>query len=166
MNRVSGAILDGTATLNVIYDEAGNIRYKSDVGSYSYANASRRHLTTSAGAETFTYDANGNLASRGGLAQQWASFNLPTIVRKAGYQAQFAYGPDHERWRQVASYSNGTETTHYVGGLLEKESTHLDGLYLLAPLRANAGRLDGRHLTQLRRQDAHDVRASGPSRQQ
>jgi RHS repeat-associated protein len=128
LNRVSGATLDGTATLNVIYDEAGNIRYKSDVGSYSYANASRRHLTTSAGAESFTYDANGNLASRGGLAQQWASFNLPTLVRKAGYQAQFAYGPDHERWRQVASYPNGTETTHYVGGLLEKESTTSTGV--------------------------------------
>jgi RHS repeat-associated protein len=49
-------------------------------------------------------------------------------VRKAGYQAQFAYGPDHERWQQVATYSNGTETTHYVGGLLEKESTSSTGL--------------------------------------
>ena len=38
------------------------------------------------------------------------------------YLSQFSYGPDHERWKQVASYSNGSETTHYIGGLLEKES--------------------------------------------
>ncbi len=41
---------------------------------------------------------------------------------------RFAYGPDRERWRQVATYQNGTETTHYVGSLLEKESTTSTGL--------------------------------------
>ena len=49
-------------------------------------------------------------------------------MAKGGYQSQFAYGPDHQRWRQVASYQNGTETTHYVGGMLEKEHTTSTGL--------------------------------------
>jgi RHS repeat-associated protein len=49
-------------------------------------------------------------------------------LRKPGYQAQIAYGPDRERWRQVASYQNGTETTHYAGSLLEKESTTSTGV--------------------------------------
>jgi RHS repeat-associated protein len=40
-----------------------------------------------------------------------------------GYSAQFAYAPDRSRWRQVSSYAGGTETTLYVGGLLEKLTT-------------------------------------------
>ena len=62
-----------------------------------------------------------------GSQQLWASFNLPTSVQRLGYQSQFAYGPDHQRWRQVATYQNGIETTHYVGGLLEKEATTSTG---------------------------------------
>ncbi|HET7204894.1 MAG TPA: FG-GAP-like repeat-containing protein, partial [Steroidobacteraceae bacterium] len=127
MDRLTGTTLDGVPALSVAYDAAGNIRHRSDVGGYSYANASRPHQATAAGAETLVYDANGNVAARNGIAQQWASFNLPTLVRKSGYQSQFAYGPDHQRWRQVATYPNGTETTHYVGGLLEKESTTSTG---------------------------------------
>ena len=110
------------------YDASGNILQKSDIGNYVYGNASRPHAVMAAGSETFTYDRNGNLATRNGLGQSWASFNLPTTLRKPGYQSQFVYGPDRERWRQVATYQNGTETTHYVGSLLEKESTTSTGL--------------------------------------
>jgi RHS repeat-associated protein len=127
LDRVTGSSLNGAWTLTVGYDAAGNLTQKSDVGSYTYGNAARPHAVTAAGAETLGYDANGNVVTRNGLAQQWASFNLPTLVQKAGQQSQFAYGPDHQRWRQVASYANGTETTHYVGALLEKESTTSTG---------------------------------------
>ena len=75
---------------------------------------------------TYTYDANGNQITRDGASQAWASFNLPVQVAQpvggTTYLSQFSYGPDRQRWKQVASYSNGTETTYYVGGLLEKES--------------------------------------------
>src|SRR5690606_26992403 len=54
----------------------------------------------------------------------WTSYNLPAVVNDAGgYSAQFAYAPDRSRWRQVSSYAGGTETTIYVGGLLEKLTT-------------------------------------------
>jgi len=128
LDRVTNSTVNGSATLSVSYDAAGNVLQKSDVGSYAYGNAARPHAVMAAGNETFTYDRNGNLATRNGLGQSWASFNLPTTLRKPGYQARFAYGPDRERWRQVASYQNGTETTHYVGSLLEKESTTSTGL--------------------------------------
>ncbi|MGB7739782.1 MAG: RHS repeat-associated core domain-containing protein, partial [Steroidobacteraceae bacterium] len=128
LDRVTNSTLNGSANLSVSYDASGNVLQKSDIGSYAYGNASRPHAVTAAGSEAFTYDRNGNLASRNGLAQDWASFNLPTTLRKPGYQAQIAYGPDRERWRQVASYQNGTETTHYVGSLLEKESATSTGL--------------------------------------
>jgi RHS repeat-associated protein len=128
LNRLTGSSLDDVADSSITYDADGSILYKSDVGSYVYGDASQPQRLTAAGAEAFIYDANGNVVSRGGLAQQWASFNLPTLVRKAGYQAQFAYGPDHERWRQVATYAHGSETTHYAGELLEKESISSTGL--------------------------------------
>jgi RHS repeat-associated protein len=128
LDRLTGSSLNGAPNLSVDYDAAGNVTRKSDVGSYGYSDVARRSAVTSAGAETFGYDANGNLASRNGVPQQWASFNLPTSLQKSGYEAQFWYGPDHQRWKQVARYQNGVETTHYVGGLLEKESTTSTGL--------------------------------------
>ncbi len=128
LDRVSTSALNGGGNLAVSYDAAGNILQKSDVGQYVYGDSTRPHAVTSAGAESFAYDRNGNLTARNGLTQDWASFNLPTVLRKPGYQAQFDYGPDRERWRQVATYQNGTETTHYAGSLLEKESTTSTGV--------------------------------------
>jgi RHS repeat-associated protein len=128
LDRVTNSTLNGSANLAVSYDASGNVLQKSDVGSYAYRDAARPHAVTAAGGEAFSYDRNGNMVARNGLAQDWASFNLPTTLRKPGVQAQLAYGPDRERWRQVASYQNGTETTHYVGSLLEKESTTSTGV--------------------------------------
>ena len=128
LDRVTSSVLNGSMNLSVSYDASGNVLQKSDVGNYVYGNASRPHAVMAAGTETFTYDRNGNLATRSGLGQSWASFNLPTILRKPGYVSRHAYGPDRERWRQIATYQNGTETTHYVGSLLEKESTTSTGL--------------------------------------
>jgi RHS repeat-associated protein len=128
LDRLTAASLNGVATLSVSYDATGNVRSKSDVGTYVYGDVQRPHAVTSAGSESYTYDGNGNLRSRNGLAQDWTSYNLPTTLRKPGYQSQFAYGPDRERWRQVAAYQNGTETTYYVGSLLEKESASSTGL--------------------------------------
>ena len=128
LDRVTSSTLDGLVNLSVSYDASGNILQKSDIGSYVYGNSLRPHALMAAGNETFTYDRNGNLATRSGLGQSWASYNLPTVLRKPGYVSRHAYGPDRERWRQIATYQNGTETTHYVGSLLEKESTTSTGL--------------------------------------
>lgn len=134
LDRVTSSTLNGVNNLTVGYDAAGNITSKTDVGSYTYGNSAHPHAVMSAGTRTFTYDANGNQLTRDGATQTWASFNLPTLVAQpiAGttYQSQFNYGPDHQRWKQIAGYVNGTETTYYVGGLLEKEiATSTGGTY-------------------------------------
>lgn len=36
-----------------------------------------------------------------------------------GQSSTFEYGPNGNYWKQTATYSNGTETTKYIGGLLE-----------------------------------------------
>ena len=128
LDRVTRSTLNGSTNLSVSYDASGNVLQRSDIGNFAYGNSSRPHAVMAAGGESFTYDGNGNLATRNGLGQSWASFNLPTTLRKPGYQSQLYYGPDHQRWRQVASYQNGTETTYYAGSLLEKESTTSTGL--------------------------------------
>jgi RHS repeat-associated protein len=128
LDRVSAAKLNGNANLSVSYDAAGNVTQKSDVGAYAYGDAAHPHAVTAAGSINLAYDRNGNLTSRNGVSQVWTSFNLPKTLSKAGLKSQLVYGPNHERWRQVATYQNGTETTHYVGGLLEKESTTSTGV--------------------------------------
>jgi RHS repeat-associated protein len=128
LGRLTGSSLNGTPNLALRYDAAGNVLHKSDVGDYAYRDAARPHAVTAAGGDTYSYDANGNVAARNGLPQHWASYNLPTLLQQDGHSSAFAYGPDRERWRQVATYANGIETTHYAGRLLEKESTTSTGL--------------------------------------
>jgi RHS repeat-associated protein len=105
------------------YDAIGNLTSKTGVGTYTY-HATRKHAVVSAGGSSYTYDGNGNLISRGGATVTWSSYNLPTYLADPnGYSAQFWYAPDRSRWKQVSSYAGGTETTLYVGGLLEKLTT-------------------------------------------
>src|SRR5882757_6267367 len=72
LNRLSTVTLitpstpNGTQTLSVQYDQAGDIINKSDVSStnYQYGNASHPHAVTQAGTWAIGYDANGNMNSR------------------------------------------------------------------------------------------------------
>ncbi len=113
----------GAQSTTLAYDAIGNLQSKTGVGSYTY-HPTRRHAVTSAGGVSYGYDANGNMTSRGGATIGWSSYNLPTTINApGGYSAQFAYAPDRSRWRQVSTYAGGTETTIYVGGLLEKLTT-------------------------------------------
>lgn len=131
LNRVSSSTLNGQANLSVSYlntsgvDQAGNIM-QSGVGSYAYGDSHHPHGVTAAGSYAFTYDANGNVATRNGLSLGWTSFNLPSALQASvggsTYSSAFSYGPDHQLFQQNATYSNGTETTTYAGSLLEKVS--------------------------------------------
>jgi RHS repeat-associated protein len=131
LNRLQSSTLNGVGNLAVAYDASGNVTSRSDVGIYTYGDPAHPHAVTAAGSHTYTYDANGNQITRDGASQAWAAFNLPILLAQpiggTTYQSQLTYGPTHQRWKQVASYANGTETTLYVGGLLEKESTTSTG---------------------------------------
>ena len=132
LGRVVASTSNGTTNFSAAYDASGNLTARSDVGLYTYGDPAHPHAVTQAGSRTYTYDANGNQITRDGASQAWASYNLPLqLAQPIGgttYLSRFSYGPDRQRWKQVASYANGTETTHYVGGLLEKEHTTSTGV--------------------------------------
>ena len=51
---------------------------------------------------------------------KWTSYNLPYEINSPGKKLTFSYGPDRQRFRQVYQNGSTTETTLYLGGLLEK----------------------------------------------
>jgi RHS repeat-associated protein len=68
------------------------------------------------------------MANRNGYTVTSSSANLPTNINgPGGVSAAFSYGPDRQRKQQVSVYTtdgdSGTETTIYVNGILEIEST-------------------------------------------
>ena len=125
LDRLDQSRLNGAINLELDYDAVGNVRRKSDIctgtaSCYAY-HGTRRHAVVSAGAQSFAYDANGNMTSRGGAAIAWSSDNLPlSIAHTNGNSSQFSYGPSGNRWKQVAKYGAANETTIYAGALFEK----------------------------------------------
>src|SRR5207249_4702490 len=77
------------------------------------------HAVKTAGRWSRTYDANGNMITRDGGSISWYSYNLPYTISYSGNSTQFFYNASHQRWKQVANYSGTTETTHYIGGMME-----------------------------------------------
>jgi RHS repeat-associated protein len=131
LNRIQSSTLNGTANLSVVIDNTGNITSRTEGGTtypYTYDTAHKHAVATVGSVGTYTYDANGNQATRNGNTLTWASFNLPTVIpASGGVSANFTYGPDHQRKQQTAVYvsdgDSGTETTTYVFGLYEFENT-------------------------------------------
>ncbi len=127
LDRVQSVTGNAAPNLTLAYDASGNITSKSDVGSYSY-HATKKHAVSAAGANTYEYDANGNVTTRNRREPKLGELRPADAARSDSYPSQFSYGPHHQRWKQVATYSNGTETTHYVGGLLDKVATTSTGV--------------------------------------
>ncbi len=66
------------------------------------------------------YDANGNMVKRGGSTISYSSYNLPTLINSGSNSSAISYGAYRNRYKQVAQSAEGTETTIYVAGLVEK----------------------------------------------
>ena len=125
LDRVTRAT-NGANIVNFDYDAIGNITRKSDVhaGTNSYLyHATQKHALTAVGSpatQTFAYDLNGNMTARNGSVVQWTSYNLPKEINGSGVSSFLSYGPDRQRFKQIGNYVGGQETTHYVGGILQK----------------------------------------------
>jgi RHS repeat-associated protein len=130
--RLTSTTLGGTQNLAVTYDDTmGNITSRSDVAggaSWTYS-TTQKHAVTEAGSSSYqySYDANGNATARQGNSIIWSSYNYPTTVNAgSGSTAEtvaFAYGPDRSRWQQMYTGNGTSETTNYVGRVLEVVSS-------------------------------------------
>ena len=86
------------ATIAYQYDLAGNMTYKSDVGSYTYSGTQPSRLARAGTQHTdYAYDANGNVTRGGGRTFVWASHNKPTRMTKGDARVSFAYDPERAR---------------------------------------------------------------------
>ena len=76
------------------------MRSQSGLGAYLYpaANAAHPHSPNSVGADTFTYDLNGNMtAGLYGKTMAYDGENRPVSVSLSGATTAFVYGPDGAR---------------------------------------------------------------------
>lgn len=125
LNRLLTSQVTGGATQIVTYDSLGNIKTKSDVAGgaeYTYgsqANTLLPHAVTSIGAETFAYDANGNMTDDGSRELKYSTFDKPTeIIKGSSHTTSFQYGPDRARYlRTDTNASNETTVTRYIGNV-------------------------------------------------
>jgi len=131
LNRLTS--VSGPANKTVFYDGAGNLTYKSDIGTYSYTAGTHR-IASIAGTvygvanPNFSYDNNGNITAEAGLSASWTTFNMPSLMTRGSNSSSFTYGPEHQRITQVATSSGGTVTTNYVGSSFEQVATSSTGI--------------------------------------
>ena len=124
--RMTQSVVSGgsNSTVNYSYDAMGNIAKRSDIGSNAQwvYDPVKRHAVVRAGDcnYTYTYDANGNAIVRHGLGISWDKYNYPTYFNGNGENVTLSYDASHQRWRQIYVNGSTTETTIYVGELLEK----------------------------------------------
>jgi RHS repeat-associated protein len=109
------------------YDAMGNIVSNSRVGSYTYptqgAGSVRPHAVTSAGGNSYGYDANGQMTSRAGVALTW---NGDHKLSNDGSNAYY-YGGDRDLLKLV----NAGNTTRYVGDDFEVSPSGVQNKYIL-----------------------------------
>ncbi|MDX1303034.1 RHS repeat-associated core domain-containing protein [Photobacterium sp.] len=100
------------------YDALGNLKSKTDIGSYEYTGPGP-HMVSKANGITFTYDKVGNLLKgETGTTKkvverslEWSSFNKPTKITRNGHTVEFAYDANHSRYYRKDS--SGKETLYF-----------------------------------------------------
>ena len=92
------------------------MRSQSGLGAYLYpaANTAHPHSPSSVGADTFTYDLNGNMtAGLYGKTMAYDGENRPVSVSLSGATTAFVYGPDGARQSKATTY----DTTLFSGAV-------------------------------------------------
>jgi RHS repeat-associated protein len=99
------------------YEPNGNMTFKSDVGVLSYDDPAHPHAVTSAGSDSFAYDAVGNQFSRpGGVIVTYTAFDLPKSIKQGATTIAHGYDGDQKRIRKTTP----DKETLYFGDLYER----------------------------------------------
>jgi YD repeat-containing protein len=113
-----------TAPCGVSYGYApsgnGNLTTKSDVGTLVYGDPQHPHAVTSAGTNSYGYDAVGNQTARpNGATVSYTPFNLPSTITQSTGTVTLAYDGDQQRIRKTTP----TAETLYFSDLFEQVTT-------------------------------------------
>lgn len=134
LSVTTSGLASGDYTESYTYDSVGNMTYKSDVGTFTYAGTGgtgspNPHAVTSVAGVAYTYDANGNLISDGTHTYTWNIKNQMTAT------GSWTYSYDSQGTRFKSVKSSPAETTLYVNPYLELRNA-VPTTYLYAgPLR-------------------------------
>ncbi len=130
LGRLDYSRRNGVQNLDLAYESDGSLAGRTEGGvSYQYVYGSSHphavetvlyNCSCSCLEDNYAYDANGNMTNRAGQSIAWTSADLPSQIGQGAYASAFSYTPSRGRWKQVASYNGTTETTTYLGGLVEK----------------------------------------------
>lgn len=104
LNRLILADRISAPAVEIEYDAAGSITYKSDLGRYDYdatsgpKHAVRRIRRNDDTIDTYSYDANGNSTRLGGRRVRYDASNRVQELRSDGALSRFRYTPDGRRF--------------------------------------------------------------------
>jgi RHS repeat-associated protein len=125
LNRLTTVYHNGLQALSLTYDALGNITSKSDVGVYSYTDASNPYKITSINnlPSTMTSDNQSISYNSFNKVEEITETDPVTLVVKR--QMQLTYGVTGQRIKQVM-LQQGQPTTQklYVGAIYEKETVN------------------------------------------
>jgi RHS repeat-associated protein len=114
------------ATFSYSYNEIGNLTLNSQLSLNTYiyptsgSSSVRPHAVSTAGANSYTYDANGNMLTGAGRTYTWNPENKPLTIVQGGTTTTFVYDGDGARVKKVV----GTTTTRYIHKLYECDNTN------------------------------------------
>jgi RHS repeat-associated protein len=114
LNRIAQAQSTAYGTLTYNFDAIGNMTYNSQVGGYSYLPA-KPHAVITAGANSYTYDPNGNMMGRNGATLTHDYENRLVSLVAGGTTTIFVYDAAGGRVKKTSS----SITTLYIGKLYE-----------------------------------------------
>ncbi|MCK7598028.1 FG-GAP-like repeat-containing protein [Microbulbifer sp. CAU 1566] len=129
LNRLKSAQVTGRDAQTLKYDGFGNIKHKSDVGTYYYAGADEcaesagpHALCATSDGVTYSYDANGNMTSdssdSSSRSLKYSTFDKPLEIKKGGHTTLFTYDVNRSRYLRVDIDSTGNRTeTRYIGNV-------------------------------------------------
>ena len=119
LTAISLGISSPVETLALTYDEAGNITWKSDVGTYSYGTGdSGPHAVTRAGGVSYSYDANGNQTDSDFRTITYSIFDKATRLTSGNKSTSFSYGIGNKRQVRLDSEADQlNKTTTYLGSV-------------------------------------------------
>ena len=102
------------------------------------------------------YDDNGNQTQRNNDDVSWTSYNYVSSVEEGNNTHAFFYGGSRQRWKQTFSTPTETETTIFIGGIMEKRSingvdyynhyVYANGKPVAIKIRATDGTIVNRYL--------------------